>query len=129
MTALVTVIERYSAWLYVLLGVLMTRQIHHMWRAAREHDTALFGLEREAATGKAVRALVSLLLYGTIGLGVYTVTTAIAPGLPKLGEPGGPAPPILQPPPTAAIETDTPTAPPYTVTPPPARIITSTPRP
>ena len=95
MTALVTVIERYSAWLYVLLGVLMTRQIHHMWRAAREHDTALFGLEREAATGKAVRALVSLLLYGTIGLGVYTVTTAIAPGLPKLGEPGGPAPPIL----------------------------------
>ncbi len=123
MNEIVEVIQRYSAWLYVLLAILILRQIRLLWRAAREHDTSLFGLERETATGKAVRALVSLMLYAAIGLAVYSITS-VAP--PPAEEPES-APAILRTPPTAILPTDTPTAPPYTPTRPPARIVTRTP--
>lgn len=125
MSEFVLVIGRYAGWLYFLLALLALHQLYGMWRASREHASSLFGLEREAATGKAIRAMVSLMLCGTIAAGVYTIATTVAPDLPQ--QPAGASPPIIQTPPTAALETDTPTPPPYTPTPPPLRIVTRPP--
>jgi hypothetical protein len=125
MNEFVLVIGRYAGWLYFLLALLALRQLYGIWRAAREHASSLFGLEREAATGKAIRELVSLMLSGTIAVGVYTIATTVAPSLPQ--QPTGASPPIIQTPPTAALDTDTPTPLPYTPTPPPLRIVTRAP--
>jgi hypothetical protein len=121
-------IHHYSAWLYGLLAVLLALQLGTMWRAGRERELALFGLEREAATGKAVRAFVTLLLLVTIWAGVYTVAAVVAPTIPRgLQEVDGS--PISTTPQLADVPTAEPT--PTETEPPPARsiIVTSTPTP
>lgn len=132
MVEFVAVIQRYALWLYVLLGAFIVQQFYTIWRAAREHGTSLFGLEREAATGKAMRALVTLMLFCTIAAGVYTVQTVVAPAMRSGPGETTDAPQRRRnaleiPPPTVDLPTDTATPPAETATPEPIRIITSTP--
>ena len=132
MVEFVAVIQRYAAWLYLMLGAFMLQQFYSIWKAAREHGTSLFGLEREAATGKAMRAFITLMLFSTIAAGVYTIQSVVAPAMRSV--PGEPTEiperrrsPIEMAPPTADLPTDTVTPPAETATPEPLRIITSTP--
>jgi len=82
MAELIHAIQQYALWLYVLLVLVMLREVVAMWRAGRDRDVSLFSLEREAATGRAVQSLVTLFLLMTIGVGVYSVTNVLAPALP-----------------------------------------------
>jgi hypothetical protein len=129
MAELITAIEQYARWIYLLLVLVMVREVVAMWRAGRERDVSLFSLEREAATGRAVQSLVTLFLLMTIGVGVYAVANVLAPALPQ--------DPILQVDDSSPL-IDTPLAPPLptvtrtaTVAPTerPLRIVTAPPRP
>lgn len=127
MVDIVVVIESHAGRLYLLLAALMSREAYLLWRARRDRRTALFGLEREAATGKTIRAMVTLLLLMTVAAGVYTVAEVVAPSLPPgARRPPGNAP-IVQTPPTADFPTDTPTPPAATATRPLPLIVTATP--
>jgi hypothetical protein len=110
MTELVAAIATYSLWLYLLLALLVARELRTMWRAGTARDQAVFGLEREASSSRALRSLITLVLLVTIAAGVYTVTNLIAPTLPveelRLLEES----PIVAEPPPVPLPTDTATA-------------------
>lgn len=108
MNDLVFAVHNYAVWLYGLVALLVLREALVVLRAGRDRREALFALEREAATGKTVRAMVTLLLLATIGVGIHTMANVIAPLLPP--DPGAERPDvlILQPPPMPLIATDTP---------------------
>jgi hypothetical protein len=110
------------------VGVLILRELASMWRAGRERDQALFGLEREAATGKAVRSLVMVLLLVTIGVGIYTIAQFVAPALPERERRMVEEAPIVAPPRRIRMAADTPLPPALTATPLP-RIVTAVPSP
>jgi hypothetical protein len=128
MVELIAAIRSYAGWLYALLLLLMLRELHLLWRAGRERRLALFGMERDAATGRTVRALVTVLLLCIVAIGIYTVSTVIAPVLPEVSRREAQEAPILQTPPQVAWPTPSPTPPP-TPTRRPARIVTPTPTP
>lgn len=129
MLDLVTAIQNYAGWLYVLLAILMAREVLVMWRAGRDRDVALFDLEREAATGRAVRSLITLFLLATVWVGVYTVANIVAPSIPKSpSSRAGDEAPLVETPPTVTLPTDTPTPPGATATS-PQRIVTAIPVP
>jgi hypothetical protein len=126
MAELVAAIATYALWLYLLLGLLMARELRAMWRAGAERDRSAFGLEREAAASRAVRALITLLLLVTIAAGVYTVANVIAPTLPAAELERLTPAPIIEEPPPMPLATDTPT-PAATATTHLPRIVTATP--
>jgi hypothetical protein len=109
MAELVAAIATYSVWLYLVLAVLMARELRAMWWAGTERDRAAFGVEREAAASKGVRSLVTLLLLVTITAGIYTITNVIAPTLPEAELRRLDGAPIVAEPPRAPVPTDTPT--------------------
>ena len=82
MAELITAIESYSGWLLALILALMIRELFVLTRALRDRTNSAFGLERESATARAIRAGVTVLLLATIGFGVNSVATVIAPSLP-----------------------------------------------
>ncbi len=129
MTIVVEAIAAYAPWLLALLGLLALREGANALRAAQDRRHAAFGLERESATGRMVRALITLLLLGTIALGVRTVAGVLFPGLPvrmdaETGNEPFAAPTVVAPLPLPIERaTDTPAP---TATPP--RIVTATPR-
>jgi hypothetical protein len=126
---LVTAIQNYAGWLYALLVLLMAREVLAMWRAGRDRDVALFDLEREAATGRAVRSLITLFLLATVWVGVYTVANIVAPSIPESwSRRVGDDVPLVETPPTVTLPTDTPTPPPATPTR-QQRIVTAIPQP
>jgi hypothetical protein len=129
MAELVTGIARYAVWLYLLLGLLMLRELRVMWRAGTDRDRSAFGLEREAATGRAVRSLITLFLLVTIAAGVYTVATIIAPTLPDAALERMTQAPIVVEPPPVPLATDTPVPPAATGTSRLPNIVTATPGP
>ncbi len=83
MTELIAAIEEYAFWLYALLSVLIIREFLKIWRSGQERQHAIFGLEREAATGKSARSLVVILLLVTIAIGISTTARIIAPAMPQ----------------------------------------------
>lgn len=83
MTELITAIEAYSGWLLALVLALIVREIFVLAAALRDRSTAAFGLERESATSRAIRAQVTVLLLATIGFGINSVATIVAPSLPE----------------------------------------------
>lgn len=107
MVELVHAIATYALWLYLLLGLLMFRELRTMWRAGTERDEAAFGLEREAAASRAVRSLVTLLLLVTIAAGVYAITNVIAPTLPRAALEQLDSGPFVSKPPPVPFATDT----------------------
>ncbi len=127
MVTLVSVVARYATWLFILLGALALRQFWHLAQGLGHRRSSLFRLERESAAAKVQRAMVSLLLYLTLAMGVRTIAFQVAPAMGPERLTGGHSPPLIQEPPTADLPTDTPTPPPYSATPPPLVIITSTP--
>jgi hypothetical protein len=127
-TELVLAVASYAKWLYALLAMLIALQLASIWRAARERDLALFELERQAASGKAVRAFVTLLLLVTIGAGIYTLDAVVAPVLPPDPLQSGDPAPIVTTPQLSDLPTPTVTVPPIPPTSEPI-IVTPTPSP
>jgi len=128
MTDLILAVRDYAAWLYLLVLALMARQVATLRRAGRARASAAFGLEREAATGRTVRALLTLFLLGVVGAGVFVTSHVVAPTLPAdLLRRGHDSGPLVQTPPTVALATDTPTRPAATATRPLPRIVTAAP--
>lgn len=130
MAELITAIQNYAGWLYAFLGLLVAHECFVAWQTARDRGTALFGLEREAAAGRAIRSAVTTLLLVAISVGVYTVANVIAPALPEetvrhtVGKAAIVETPVIVP-----FPSDTPTRPPATATLRVPRIFTATPRP
>ncbi len=83
MAELITAIEAYSGWLLALVLALIVRELYVLTGAVRDRSNAAFGLERESATSRAIRAQVTVLLLATIGFGINSVATVIAPSLPE----------------------------------------------
>ncbi|MCE7937473.1 hypothetical protein DCC79_08810 [bacterium] len=129
MVDVVLAIQSHAGWLYVLLAVLVLREIAAFRHASRDRATALFGLEHEAATGRLIRSAVTMLLLGTIGVGIFMVARVVAPTIPELARRAPSRAPLIVTPPTAAIATDTPTPLPATATRPLPLIVTATPAP
>ena len=110
MAELITAIEAYSGWLLALILALIVRELIVLSRAVRDRSNAAFGLERESATSRAIRAQVTVLLLATIGFGINSVATVIAPSLPdalrrRTGEGT-----LVEPTRIAPMSTETPTA-------------------
>lgn len=130
MSELIIAIREYAGWLYAVLALFMIRELLAMRRSSRLRDVALFGLERDAASGRAVRSLVTMFLLVTIGVGVYIVSNVLAPALPEeSARRARDDAPLLETPPTVMLPTDTATPPPATPTRRPGRIVTAPPEP
>jgi hypothetical protein len=127
MAELVAAVATYSAWLYLLLGLLIARELRRMWTAGTQRDQAVFGLEREAAASRALRSLITLGLLVTIAAGIYTLSSVIAPTLPAEELRRLDPVPIVAEPPTLEWPTDTPEPPPASPTPRLPNIVTATP--
>ncbi len=127
MADLIGSIHDYAAWLYTLLGLLILRQLVIMWRAGHEREQAMFGLEREAASGRAARSLVTILLLVTIGAGVFTVAQVVAPAVPEEERQLAQEAPIVRTPRRFVLSTDTPSVSLNTATPRLPRIVTAPP--
>lgn len=129
MPELITAIEQYALWLYLLLGLLFAWQLTQLVSALRARRSAAFRVEADAATGRIVRALVSMLLLVVLAFGVHSVATVVAPAIPaEIREriEGGP---LVEPTLLAPLPSATSTPLPHTATPRPARIVTATPGP
>lgn len=127
MPELILAIQDYAGWLYAVIGVLFARELLATLVALRARENARFRVELDAASGRVVRGLVSMLLLTVIAFGTNLVATVIAPSLPadvrrRLGDE-----PLTVPTVVAPLATDTPTRPPHTPTPEPVRIVTPTP--
>lgn len=129
MVDVVLAIQTHAGWLYALLALLLLRELAAFRRAGHARATALFGLEHEAATGRLIRSAVTMLLLGTIGVGIFMVARVVAPTIPDIARRAPSRAPLIITPPTAAIATDTPTPPPATPTRPLPLIVTATPPP
>ena len=128
MAELVAAIANYAIWLYLLLVLLMARELRSMWRAGTERDQAAFGLQREAAASRGLRSLITLALLVTISAGVYTLSNIIAPTLTveelrRLEK----NPIVAEPPRQQVFPTETPTPVPATPTRRLPNIVTPTP--
>jgi len=123
---LITAIEAYAGWLYAVLAILFARELFATLSALRARSHARFRVELDAASSRAVRGLVSLLLLTVIAFGTNLVATVIAPSLPadvrrRLGDEPLTVPTVLAP-----LATATSTRVPSTATPEPVRIVTPT---
>jgi hypothetical protein len=127
MAELVAAIANYAIWLYLLLVLLMARELRSMWRAGTERDQAAFGLQREAAASRGLRSLITLALLVTISAGVYTLSNVIAPTLPAAELRRLDKNPIVAEPPRQVFPTETPTPVPATPTRRLPNIVTATP--
>jgi hypothetical protein len=128
MPELIIAVRDYAGWLYVGLALLALRELVILLRSGREHDVAMFRLQREAATGRAVRALITLFLLATIGMGVFLVSAVLAPALPyRATFQAHRDEPLIETPPTVVLPTDTPTPPPAVPTRRVPRIVTAPP--
>ena len=86
MADVIQLVVDYSIWLYVLcaLGVLV--YLRSILLARRERNTALFTLEREAATSRAARSLVGMFVFVSLAGSVFFVEEMLAPRLPEAVE-------------------------------------------
>ncbi|MBK6767919.1 MAG: hypothetical protein IPG72_02585 [Ardenticatenales bacterium] len=130
MPELITGVEAYAPWLYGLLGCLAVRELWVARRALRGRRAAAFGVEREAYLGRYVRSLVTLLLLMTIGFGIFTVASVVAPTLtPDQRRQTDHDVPFVAPTVLAPVPTNSPTRPRATHTPVLPDIVTITPAP
>jgi hypothetical protein len=131
MTILVKLIDDYSFWLYVLLGLVSLLFLRAHLVARRERDNAIFALERESASGRMAQTIIGFLITLILIGGVFYTSETLVEEIPLpeitptpttlIVLPPSPTPPPLLPTPTP---TDTPRPRP---TLPPVETITATP--
>ncbi|HKZ82232.1 MAG TPA: hypothetical protein VJ793_01090 [Anaerolineae bacterium] len=92
MAAFVRVVEQFAAVLYIVCLAGMAWSLRSAWLANRESRDTLYSLEREAATARMGRGLLSALGFVALGAAVFVVAQVVAPRLPA-GEAPTPTPP------------------------------------
>ncbi|MFQ5855656.1 MAG: hypothetical protein ACE5LU_08455 [Anaerolineae bacterium] len=83
MADVIQLIVDYAIWLYVLCGLGMLVYLRSVLLARRERKTALFTLEREAASSRATRSLVGMFVFVSLAGSVFFVEEMLAPRLPE----------------------------------------------
>ncbi|RME42001.1 MAG: hypothetical protein D6791_18855 [Chloroflexi bacterium] len=86
MADVIQVIVEYADWLYVLCGLGVLVYLRAVLEARRERNTAIFTLEREAASSRAARSLVGMFVFISLAGSVFFVEEMLAPRLPEAVE-------------------------------------------
>ncbi len=86
MADVIKLIVDYAIWLYVLCGLGALVYLRSILMARRERKTALFTLEREAASSRAARSLVGVFAFISLAGSVFFVEEMLAPRLPETVE-------------------------------------------
>lgn len=86
MADVIQLVVDYSIWLYVLCGLGVLVYLRSILLARRERNTALFTLEREAASSRAARSLVGMFVFISLAGSVFFVEEMLAPRLPEAVE-------------------------------------------
>lgn len=86
MADVIQLIVDYAIWLYVLCGLGVLVYLRSVLLARRERNTALFTLEREAASSRAARSLVGVFVFIGLAGSVLFVEEMLAPRLPRAEE-------------------------------------------
>ena len=82
MAPFVRVVEQFAAVLYAACAVGVLWSIRGMWLAWRERDRTLYALERETASARIGRGVLSALAFVGLGALVFFVARFVAPSLP-----------------------------------------------
>lgn len=111
MDSLLRFLVKYEVLLYFLLGlmvVIFLRRIMVAWKSWRN---ALFGIEKERAQNQFNQGITVLILCGILGLGLFVITTFVAPSIPNLQQISTPTVDLTeQPTSTETAATETPVA-------------------
>lgn len=86
MADVIQLVVDYAIWLYVLCGLGVLVYLRSVLLARRERNTALFTLEREAATTRAARSLIGMFVFISLAGSVFFVEEMLAPRLPAAVE-------------------------------------------
>jgi hypothetical protein len=86
MADVIQLVVDYAIWLYVLCGLGVLVYLRSILLARRERNTALFTLEREAASSRATRSLVGVFVFISLAGSVFFVEEMLAPRLPAAVE-------------------------------------------
>lgn len=87
MADVIQLIVDYALWLYALCGLGVLVYMRSVLRARRERKSALFTLEREAASSRATRSLVGVFVFISLAGSIFFVEEMLAPRLPETVEP------------------------------------------
>lgn len=82
MTALVSFVQTFAVWIYLLCGLGILLALKMLVDAQRLSRTTLFSLEQERASEQTYRALIVLVVFFVAGLGVAMVHLLLAPIVP-----------------------------------------------
>lgn len=83
MADVIQLIVDYALWLYVLCGLGVLVYLRSILMARRERKSALFTLEREAASSRAARSLIGVFVFVGLAGSVFFVEEMLAPRLPE----------------------------------------------
>ena len=109
MDSLLRFLVKYEVLMYFVLGlvvVIFLRRIMVSWKQWR---TALFGIEKENSQVKFNQGITVLIICGLVGLGLFIITTFVAPSIPNLQQVSTPTIDLTaQPTGTVSAATETP---------------------
>lgn len=86
MADVIRLIVDYAIWLYALCGLGILVYLRLVLLARRERKTALFTLEREAASSRAARSLIGMFVFISLAGSILFVEEMLAPRLPETVE-------------------------------------------
>ncbi len=111
MDSLIRFLVKYEVLLYFLIAVIVVLSLRRVMIAWKNWRTALFGIEKENAQYSFNQGITFLILSGLLGMGLFIITTFVAPSIPNLQQ--VPTPTIdltTQPTGTVVSATETPVA-------------------
>jgi len=111
MDSLLRFLVKYEVLLYFLIGVIVVISLRRVMVAWKSWRTALFGIEKEKAQYSFNQGITILILSGLLGMGLFIITTFVAPSVPNLQQVPTPTVDLTaQPTGTVVSATETPVA-------------------
>lgn len=84
MDSLLRFLVKYEVLIYFIIGLVVVIFLQRVMAAWKQWRTALFGIEKENSQYKFNQGITVLILCGLLGLGLFVITTFIAPSIPNL---------------------------------------------
>lgn len=84
MDSLLRFLVKYEVLMYFVLGLVVVIFLRRVMLAWKEWRTALFGIEKENSQVKFNQGITVLIFSGLLGLGLFIITTFVAPAVPNL---------------------------------------------
>jgi len=111
MDSLIRFLVKYEVLLYFLIAVIVVLSLRRVMIAWKNWRTALFGIEKENAQYSFNQGITFLILSGLLGMGLFIITTFVAPSIPNLQQVPTPTVDLTaQPTGTVVSATETPVA-------------------